>query len=71
MPRLAIKKEAEKFINQFGPDAYAKAEQAMREARRRRNVRRAEFLGKVMRHIAASSITASGKGAEPNGLPPT
>jgi hypothetical protein len=71
MPRLAIKIEAAKFIEQFGPDAYGKAEQAMREARRRRNARLAEFLGKVMLHIAASSVTASGKGAEPNGSPPT
>lgn len=55
MHRVATKKEAEKFIEQFGLDAYAKAEEAMRNAHRRKNVRRVEFLAKVMRHIAKRS----------------
>lgn len=55
MHRVAAKKEAEKFIEQFGLDAYAKAEEAMRNAHRRKNVRRAEFLAKVMRHIGKRS----------------
>lgn len=69
MRRLATKKEAEKLVEEFGPDAYAKAEEAMRDARRRKNVRRADFLAKVMHHIAKRSSTASGKDVLANGPP--
>ncbi|MEJ2376038.1 MAG: hypothetical protein P8Y71_11705 [Pseudolabrys sp.] len=71
MRRLVTKNEAEKFIREFGLNAYAKAEEAMREARRRKNVRRAEFLAKVMRHIAKHGVTASDGDGVPIGSPPS
>lgn len=49
--RKATKEEAAKLIAEFGADAYAKAREAEREARRRRNEKLARFLAKVARRI--------------------
>lgn len=52
MRRQAIKDEAEKLMQEFGAEAYAKAREAMREARRRRNGRLERYFAKVAVAIA-------------------
>jgi len=52
MQRKATKEEAAKFIAQFGSLAWEKALEAERDARRRQQRKRAEFLAKVARRIA-------------------
>ena len=47
----AIKQEAEKLIRDHGQAAYDKACEAMRAARRRRNVRLEKYLAKVAQEI--------------------
>ena len=64
MQRLATRKEARKYIESFGKDAYAKAEEALCKARRQRNLGLADFLSKVMRHIEKRRVAVKG-------LPPT
>lgn len=48
MSRDAVKAEAEKLIEQFGPVANAKARELMRAAMRRRDHRRSAFFGAVV-----------------------
>lgn len=45
--RQAIKDEAEDMMQEFGAKAYARAWEAMREARRRRNGRLERYFAKV------------------------
>ena len=52
MSAKAIKEEAEKLIRDQGQAAYDKACEAMRAARRHRNVRLEEYLAKVAQEIA-------------------
>jgi hypothetical protein len=52
MQRKATKHEAAKMVAQFGEQAYEKAREAERDARRHRNDKRAKFLGNVARRIA-------------------
>jgi hypothetical protein len=53
MRRQVVKDEAEKLRMEFGEGAYEKARAAMREARRRRNVRLERYFAKVAVEIAA------------------
>ena len=55
MQRKATKEEAAKLIAAFGDGAYAKAREAERDARRRRNDKLARFLDKVARRIVKES----------------
>ena len=48
----AIKDEADTLLRQFGPAAYPMAREAMREARRRKELRLARFYAKVSLEIA-------------------
>jgi hypothetical protein len=52
MRHKAIKVEAERLLNEFGPMAYEKAVAAERAARRKRDKRLATFLAEVVRRIA-------------------
>jgi len=52
MRRQAIKDEANKLALEFGGEAYDKAREAMREARRRRNIRLERYFAKVAMAIA-------------------
>jgi hypothetical protein len=52
MRRQAAKEEAERLCREFGGEAYDKAREAMREARRRRNVRLERYFAKVAVTIA-------------------
>jgi len=52
MQRKATKEEAAKYVAQFGALAREKALEAEREARRRQQRKRADFLAKVARRIA-------------------
>jgi tellurite resistance protein len=55
MRQQAIKDEAERLVSEFGSDAYDKAREAMREARRRRNIRLERYFAKVAVAIAHRS----------------
>jgi hypothetical protein len=48
----AIREHAEKLIREYGDAAYEKAQEAVRDAHRRRNGRLEHFLEKVAREIA-------------------
>jgi Skp family chaperone for outer membrane proteins len=52
MQRKTTKHEAAKLLAEFGEQAYAKAREAEKDARRRRNNKRAKFLANVARRIA-------------------
>jgi hypothetical protein len=52
MRKQAIKEEAERLAVEFGDAAYGKAREAMREARRRKNVRLERYFAKVAVAIA-------------------
>jgi hypothetical protein len=51
MNRKATQQEAQRFVEAFGINACAKAEEAAREAQRKRDARRTKFFTDVARHI--------------------
>ena len=51
MRRKAVIAEAQRLIEQFGPDAYENAYELARDAKRRRNPRLAAFHAAVARQI--------------------
>jgi hypothetical protein len=53
MRRQAINNEAEKLLAQFAGTAYDKAREAMREARRRLDLRLGRYFAQVALRIAA------------------
>jgi tRNA isopentenyl-2-thiomethyl-A-37 hydroxylase MiaE len=58
MRRKAITAEAQRLIDDFGPEAYQKAVAAERLARRKQDKRLAKFLGEVVRQIARDAARA-------------
>jgi hypothetical protein len=57
--RKTVKDEAEKLIQKFGDDAYAKAREATQDARRRRNARLERYFAKVALEIERRSAAVS------------
>lgn len=52
MRSAAIREEAERLVLEFGTEAYSKAREAMREARRRKNTRLESYFAKVSLELA-------------------
>jgi hypothetical protein len=52
MRQQAIKDQAHKPVSEFGSEAYDRAREAMREARRRRNLRLERYFAKVAVTVA-------------------
>lgn len=52
MRRQVITDKASKLVSEFGTGAYVKAREAMREARRRRNLRLERYFAQVAIAIA-------------------
>ena len=52
MKKAMIKGQAEKLIHEYGDVAYQKAQEAARDARRRRNSRLERYWAEVAREIA-------------------
>lgn len=52
MKASAIREEAERLVLEFGTDAYDRAREAMREARRRKNARLERYFSKVSLEVA-------------------
>ena len=67
MIRKATKLEAEKLIRTFGEQARQKAQEAVRDARRRRNGRQAKFFMNVARRIEMQIATETRR-CSPDGL---
>jgi hypothetical protein len=55
MRQQAIKDEASKLVSEFDSGAYEKAREAMREARRRKNMRLERYFAKVAVTIASQT----------------
>lgn len=60
MRRRAINNEAEKLLTEFSGDAYDKAREAMKEARKRRNLRLERYFAQVALRIAVLTERAVG-----------
>ena len=60
MQRTVTKVYAHQLLTEFGANAYEKAKEAERVARRKRNQRLAKFLGKVARRIELDGCEQSG-----------
>ena len=52
MKTTVVREEAERRVLEFGTDAYGKAREAMREARRRKNARLEKYFAKVALEVA-------------------
>jgi hypothetical protein len=52
MRRQAIKEEAAQLMREYGEDAYDRAREAMREARRRKHIQLERYFAKVAVKIA-------------------
>ena len=60
MKKATIKERAEKLIHEYGDAAYQKAQEAVRDARRRRNSRLERYWAEVAREIARYPSVAVG-----------
>jgi hypothetical protein len=55
MRRKAIREESSRLLRDYGTDAYAKAHEAMRLARARKNARLETYFAKVAQQVARDS----------------